>query len=92
MSQVHALSEHALMDLISALPVRIRLQSHYDPQQNKRWYSYQVGEPTAERPWGKAVGADSDFRQIVLVALSIAITPEDAPVPRIYISCSFIHS
>ena len=65
--------QSALIDMLQALPTPITITEHQDTQQQKTYYTYQVGEQTEHHPFGIAMGATPEFLDAMRFSLEAAM-------------------
>ena len=67
--QVIPAMQSALIEMLQTLPTPITITEHQDTQQQKTYYTYQVGEQTEQHPFGIAMGATPEFLDAIRFSL-----------------------
>lgn len=65
--------QQAIMNMLQTLPTPITITPHKEAQQQKTYYTYQVGEQTEQHPFGIAMGATPDFLDAMRFSLEAAM-------------------
>jgi|SRR6266702_7162917 len=71
--------QQALIALLHELPTPITITQHKDPKRQTSYYTYQVGEQSAEHPQGLAMGATPQFLDAVKFSLQAAMKQKASP-------------
>ena len=64
--------QHALMEMLQKLPTPITITEQQDTHQ-QTYYTYQVGVPTEDHPFGLCMGATPDFLDAMRFSLEAAM-------------------